>query len=463
IFSIIRGRRQPAWARRAMTECQCPPLTSWQPIVHPAPVYPFHLESGLEQFGPILQALTIHPQKNTPLHTSTTRELRSFYDRARWTPPVFTTTRPESGSRSAWSKFWSDDIPHQARTFCCSTMTLNVLFVGNPGVGKSYFLNLLGGAFASGFSIVHGLTEKHSYCESYIGGSKVRLIDAPGMLESSGKLTLRSAQEITAALSMDGGYKLIFVVGECSGRVSPSILYMINKVMTAIDFSIDVGAIINKVSENQLQFYDDASTRTEIIQQLNSVANNRIKREWMRATPYSNNDNRKGASSRVTELLQGMTFQYIPCVKNILATIPEHDQFTKRVKKDYKQGVKWLTGHSQAEEDEVREIQEKPIQEGAAENAEVAENYEQPSKCKPSAPLTGTTTAITSTVATNGFAGVNDSRRSDERDNAVLTQRESTFSSEQQHNCTPAPLSETYHHTLIFIEELDVHQVEESK
>ncbi|KAG0258434.1 hypothetical protein DFQ27_004631 [Actinomortierella ambigua] len=230
-------------------------------------------------------------------------------------------------------------------------MTLNVLLVGNPGVGKSYLLNLLGGAFASGFSIVHGLTEKYSYCESYIGGSKVRLIDAPGLLEATGELTLRNAQEITAALSMEGGYKLVFVLGECSGRVSPSDLYMINKVMTAIGFSIEVGVLINKVSENQLHLYDDASTRTEIIQQLNSVANNKIKKEWMRAIPYIYNDNGTSASLRVTELLQDMTFQCIPHVTDIFATLPEHDQFTERMKMNYEQGVKWLTGHLQAEED----------------------------------------------------------------------------------------------------------------
>ncbi|KAG0227928.1 hypothetical protein BGW41_003593 [Actinomortierella wolfii] len=250
------------------------------------------------------------------------------------------------------------------------------------------------------FSVVKGLTEKWSYCESKVGGSTVRLVDTPGLLETSGDLMLRNAEEITKALSMEGGYKLIFVLSGCAGRVSPSDLYMINKVMAAIDFSIHAGVIVNIVPNNQVDLYEEASTRNKICQQLNSVANNMIKSEWMRAIPCSLDNNFEGATSRMTELLEDMIFQDIPHVRNIAATFIEHTQFVEymeRTNMDHEQGAIWLKEHMPQEDDEDYESDEEPIHANVADNNKLTTGPEQPSEHEESALLVEGATTITVT------------------------------------------------------------------
>ncbi|KAG0226073.1 hypothetical protein BGW42_003932 [Actinomortierella wolfii] len=271
-------------------------------------------------------------------------------------------------------------------------------------ISKSYLLNSLGANFLSGFSVVKGLTEKCSYYESNVGGSVVRLIDTPGLLETSGDLLLRNAEEITKALSMKGGYKLIFVLRESAGRVSPSDLYTIHKVMAAINFSIHAGVIINIVPNNQVELYEEVDTRIKICQQLNSVANNMIKSEWMRAIPCFFDNSSKGATQRMTELLEDMIFQEIPRVRNIAATFLEHTQFVEymeRTNMDHEQGAIWLKEHMPQGHNEDYESDEEPILVNTVDDKELTTSSEQPSQREQSALLVDGATTIT---ATNGAA-----------------------------------------------------------
>ncbi|KAG0266168.1 hypothetical protein DFQ27_000120 [Actinomortierella ambigua] len=191
-------------------------------------------------------------------------------------------------------------------------MSSNVLLIGNTGVGKSYLLNSIGGTFRSGFSAVDGLTTAYSYCDVKVGTVIVRLIDTPGLLEATDKNVARNAKAITDALHTRGGFKLIFVLPECGGRLLPSDLFMIGKVLSAIDFSIDVGLIINKVHEDDLELYEDGSARNDILMKLNSVAEGKIRSSWFMTVPLFRRANPSGPKPLMTALLVDMTSQTIP-------------------------------------------------------------------------------------------------------------------------------------------------------
>jgi len=209
----------------------------------------------------------------------------------------------------------------------------NLLLIGNTGSGKSYLLNSVGGNFNSGFNAVHGLTEECDYCDVNVGNVTMRLIDVPGLLEATDEKIKRNADAITQALRMSGSFKLIFVLAECAGRVLPSDLFTIAKVLTAIDFSIDVGVIINKVPSEDLDLYNQHDTKENIIKQLNSVANNKINKSWFSIIPRFRRDDRYGATPYMTELLGNMKYQPIANVTEIRATIKEYNAFVKFLQK----------------------------------------------------------------------------------------------------------------------------------
>ncbi|KAG0042586.1 hypothetical protein BGZ83_000291 [Gryganskiella cystojenkinii] len=208
-------------------------------------------------------------------------------------------------------------------------MTTNLLLVGNAGIGKSYLLNSLGGNFMSGFNAVDGLTTNTSYNDVEIGGSTVRLIDVPGLLEASDEYVVRNSKEITEALRVEGRFKIIIVLAERSGRVDPSDLFLVGKVMSAIDFSVNVGVIINRVPEADMELYLDATTQSDITQKLNSVANGKIKESWFAVIPRFHRDNLTGAAPFLEKLLANMTSQRIVHVTPIVASVKEYNLFVK--------------------------------------------------------------------------------------------------------------------------------------
>ncbi|KAF9971439.1 hypothetical protein BGZ73_005629 [Actinomortierella ambigua] len=208
-----------------------------------------------------------------------------------------------------------------------TTHPTNVLLIGNTGVGKSHLLNSIGGNFLSDFSIVEGLTTKSTYCDVNIEGATVRLIDTPGLLEATDEKVARNAKAITDALYMRGGFKIIFVLAECGGRVLPSDLYTIGKVLSAINFSIDVGVIINKVPEDDLELYKGGTVREDILQKLNSLAEGKIRSSWFKAIPLFRKNNPMGPRPYMTSLLSDMTSQSIANVTQVESNVSEFGHF----------------------------------------------------------------------------------------------------------------------------------------
>ncbi|KAF9164529.1 hypothetical protein DFQ26_001336 [Actinomortierella ambigua] len=206
--------------------------------------------------------------------------------------------------------------------------TTNVLLIGSYGVGKSYLLNSIGGNFNSGFN-TKGSLATCSYYDVAMGTTAVRLVDTPGLLEARDEDIADNAKAITDALNMEGGFKMVIVLPENGGRLLPSDLFMIGKVLSAIEFSIDVGLIINKVPEDKLERYEDGYFRNNLLTELNNLAEGKIKSSWFVAIPQFQRDNPKGPQSLMTELLSNMKSQGIPKVNPFKASVEEFNHFVK--------------------------------------------------------------------------------------------------------------------------------------
>lgn len=142
-----------------------------------------------------------------------------------------------------------------------------VLFVGNPGVGKSTLINSLVGkeVTASGISAGTGLTKSFQHCLH-----EGRLyIDTPGLADT--KISNLSAREIEKALKLNGPYRIFFVITLNAGKVRDEDIKTINKVMNAINQKgKSFNVIVNQITTKERHLLQDASARKVIIDQINS-------------------------------------------------------------------------------------------------------------------------------------------------------------------------------------------------
>jgi len=123
-----------------------------------------------------------------------------------------------------------------------------IIFVGNPGTGKSTLLNgLINEAkFLSGISFGEGKTT----ILQLVTKSAITYGDTPGL--SDIKMRKRAAEEITKILKQNGQYKIFFVCTLESGRVRPDDVTTIKLVLESITVPIEYGIIVNKITK-QLQ------------------------------------------------------------------------------------------------------------------------------------------------------------------------------------------------------------------
>jgi len=115
----------------------------------------------------------------------------------------------------------------------------DIIFCGNPGVGKSSIATSISGIqFQSGVSFGSGLTVKLEWNESP-ALPNIRFADTPGLADM--ELKEQAAQSITEALAQGAASgrktKIIFVMTTEGGRLRPEDMYTIKVVMNSIELA----------------------------------------------------------------------------------------------------------------------------------------------------------------------------------------------------------------------------------
>jgi len=124
--------------------------------------------------------------------------------------------------------------------------TPRIIFVGNPGVGKSSLLNCVAGklVFRSGTSTGKGLTYKLT--EKTVGNTT--FCDTPGLEDNTYRK--QAGEAISKLLKQGGICKIFFVVTEEAGRIRPQDTATMKVILDAApEIGNRYGIIVNKLSK----------------------------------------------------------------------------------------------------------------------------------------------------------------------------------------------------------------------
>jgi len=143
---------------------------------------------------------------------------------------------------------------------------LNTVLVGNPGVGKSTFLNGLLGMkkFESGIALGKGLT---TVCQKEVDSQGNVYIDTPGL--SDIKLRKQAAIEIKSALTNGGLFKIFFVITLEDGRIRPDDKTTMKLVLDSAPIGSNYSVIINKLQPEIIELLADREQQMQFITLLN--------------------------------------------------------------------------------------------------------------------------------------------------------------------------------------------------
>jgi GTP-binding protein EngB required for normal cell division len=145
-----------------------------------------------------------------------------------------------------------------------TTINEVIVFIGNPGVGKSSLLNaiLQKPIFSSGANAGTGLTKQE---EAYYYENKL-YVDTPGLDDIDMELKYQVASEIEKALKHSNNYKVIFVITLEGGRIKSADLVTINTVCKAINTEFEYGLIINKATEASIKTVNEAGGIAKLLE-----------------------------------------------------------------------------------------------------------------------------------------------------------------------------------------------------
>ena len=139
---------------------------------------------------------------------------------------------------------------------------IKTIAVGNPGSGKSTFLNALAGEnlFKSGVSIGQGLTyQLDERCND-----QGHFMDTPGLADE--RLREAAGKAISEGLRKGGDYKVIFFVTQQSGRVNAQDTTTMKLIVEAApEIGQDYGVVVNKVNKKMFNRFKNESERLEFL------------------------------------------------------------------------------------------------------------------------------------------------------------------------------------------------------
>ena len=137
-----------------------------------------------------------------------------------------------------------------------------IIAIGNPGSGKSTFLNSLAGEklFKSGVNIGSGLTFE---LDDKVN-AKGHFMDTPGLADR--KLRKAAGEAISEGLRKNGEYKVIFFVTQESGRVNAQDVTTMKLVLDAApEIGQNYGVVVNKVKRKTIQRFKIEDERMEFL------------------------------------------------------------------------------------------------------------------------------------------------------------------------------------------------------
>ena len=148
------------------------------------------------------------------------------------------------------------DSPPEAQMNSLHTGLTSVVFVGNPGIGKSTLHNALEGSFPSGFSPVQEMTvgePQQVHCDRRY----LRLVDVPGISDSSngsGKDNVmdRNLKTLQDRLNDGHAYVIFFVLTPRNGRVDNGDLSLIKLFLEKFSRGPLVGLILTQIRQRDL-------------------------------------------------------------------------------------------------------------------------------------------------------------------------------------------------------------------
>ncbi|KAG0269321.1 hypothetical protein DFQ27_004005 [Actinomortierella ambigua] len=132
--------------------------------------------------------------------------------------------------------------------------TVAIMYIGNSGVGKSTFLNKLGGDFRADVSWRTGCTKSVSEQWVELQGRRVLLIDVPGVFGPMEEETENNVRMLNQALRRGYRYNLTFVLRASRRGFDDADLLMISKVNECIrgiaDLDVTFKVIINQITDD---------------------------------------------------------------------------------------------------------------------------------------------------------------------------------------------------------------------